>query len=83
MKQPAKHPFIYNSLTSISGSGTLPLDTERVSEHGGYYKTGYNFRREMGGGIVRIYFAEFLNNSSFSKVSIHFSIFFLDKTQFI
>lgn len=63
MKQPADHPFIYSSFTGISGSGILPLDTERVSEQmraqtRRILQNRIQFQKGKGGGIVRIYFAE-------------------------
>lgn len=63
MKQPADHSFIYSSFTAISGSGILPLATERVSEEmraqtRRMLQNRIQFQKGKGGSIVRIYFAE-------------------------
>lgn len=57
------HLFIYSSFTAISGSGTLPLATERVFEKmraqtRRMLQNRIQFQKGKGGGIIRIYFAQ-------------------------
>lgn len=72
MKQLADHPFIYSSFTAISGSGILPLATERVSEQmraqtRRMLQNRIQFQEGKWGGIVRIYFSQVSQKFSFEQ----------------